>query len=89
MGDIDIQLSGVLGDIQQSLGRIEQKVDGTSAWMHQHALDDKTQFEEISSKVDTLRIAGAKQRGFISALGAVGTAVGAGVGYLIERWARS
>lgn len=69
-------------DIQRTLGRIEQKVDGNLQWMTKHVADDA----KVADAVIALQVSHAKQRGFMSALGVVGSVLGAGIGYLVERW---
>ena len=65
-----------------ALGRIEQKVEDTKSSLVQHAQDDKAMAVDIR----TIQLRLAKQRGFMTALTSVGSVVGAGVGYLVERW---
>jgi hypothetical protein len=65
----DGQIERVFG----ALSRIETKVDNFGSAL-------------ITAQEDVLRlkISQARQRGFITALGAVGTAIGAGIGYVID-----
>lgn len=71
----------ILYQIQNSLGRIEQKIDSHITSFKQHELSDATYYKAI----DDLRLNSARQKGFISALVSVGSVLGAGIGYLIER----
>jgi hypothetical protein len=64
----------VMMDIQRTLGRVETKVDGSLKWLEKHATDIKE-----------LQLAQARQKGALKVLGIVGSTIGAGVGYLVER----
>lgn len=68
-----------------SLARIEQKIDSAAGTLAQHALDDKAIQKALFDRVEVLQLGQAKQKGFLSALAAVGSVLGAGVGYIIER----
>jgi|HubBroStandDraft_5_1064220.scaffolds.fasta_scaffold82111_3 hypothetical protein len=69
-----------IAQVFQSLGRIEQKIDGHTQWMTKHVEDDKL----IASDVRKLQIAAARQKGFIAALGAAAAFISGIVGYVIE-----
>jgi hypothetical protein len=70
----------VMGEIMRSLGRIEQKIDGHTIWMTQHVADDKL----MAADIQKLQLGASRLRGVITALSAVGTVLGAGVGYAID-----
>lgn len=72
----------LMADIQRSLGRIEQKIDSHVKAFDEHVEMDRRAYETIF----TLSKAHAKQRGFMTALGTVGTMLGASAGYLIEKF---
>jgi hypothetical protein len=72
-------------EIQRSLGRIEQKIDGHSQTLAQHTADDKVVQRALFERIETLQLGVAKQKGFMTALASVGSVLGAGAGYLIER----
>lgn len=74
------QIAQVFG----ALGRIEQKIDGHTDWMRKHVADDAIMAQDIKS----LQLSQARQRGFMTAISAVGTVIGAGVGYAIDLLAR-
>jgi hypothetical protein len=78
----------VLMEIQRSLGRIEAKADAFSAALAQHASDDKATFKHLFENVEVLKLASAKQKGALTVLGVFGSMLGAGVGYLVERFIR-
>jgi hypothetical protein len=88
MGDSDVHIITTLYDMQNALGRIEANGISTKELIEKHVAEDKSTFITITDSVDVLKISHAKQKGFMSALGLVGTTVGAGVGYLIERYIR-
>ncbi len=71
----------ILFDIQKSLGRIEQKIDSHLVNFASHEEKDLRAYKAL----DDLRLASARQKGFFSALATAGGAIGAGLGYLIER----
>ena len=76
----DDQIERVFG----SLARIEQKIDGHSEWMKSHVADDKIMADNIAK----LQVSHARQKGFLTAISAVGTVIGAGVGYAIDIFTR-
>ena len=78
----------VLLEISRSLGRIEQKIDNNAAALTQHAADDKVVSKALFDRIETLQLSAAKQKGALTVLGTVGSMLGAGIGYLIERIVR-
>jgi len=70
-------------DIMRSLGRIEQKVDSHLLWMTAHVAEDKLMAVDIG----ILKIAQARQRGFIAALGVVAAFISGLIGYAVEYFA--
>jgi hypothetical protein len=77
-----------LMEIQRSLGRIEQKIDSAADTLVAHTADDKRIQTAFFDRIEKLQLAQARQRGFITALGTVGSVLGAGFGYFVERWLR-
>lgn len=74
-----------IAEVFSSLGRIEQKIDSHIDTVEKHAEHDDAVHKLLFSRVETLQLAHARQRGFITAIAAVGSAVAGGVGYLLER----
>lgn len=74
----------ILLQVAQDVGELKGSLHGFDARVTQHIADDAA----IYAKVYALEIGQAKQRGIIAALGAVGTALGAGIGYVIDVLAR-
>jgi hypothetical protein len=56
-----------------SLARIEQKIDTHTAWMTAHVAEDKIMAEDIQK----LRMVGARQKGYLAAIGTAGGVLGA------------
>lgn len=75
----------VLLEIQRSLGRIEQKIDGNAAVLTAHAAHDEIVQQALFSRIETLQLGAAKQKGFVAALMSIGSVLGACAGYLVER----
>ena len=73
-----------MNEIMRSLGRIEQKIDNHTTWMSAHVDEDKV----VAEKVEVIRLTLSRQRGFMSALAAVGAFLGAAIGYAIEYFHR-
>lgn len=69
-----------------ALGRIEQKLDGHIDSVEKHVQHDQDVHKLLFDRVETLQFAHAKQKGFFSAIAAVGSVVGAGIGYVIEKY---
>lgn len=53
----------ILADIQRSLGRIEQKVDGVSEWMEKHTAEDRALFAELNVSVRDIQLNRAERKG--------------------------
>jgi hypothetical protein len=71
-----------------SLGRIEAKVDGLSANLTTHTEDDKRIAKALFDRIEPLQASANKQKGALTVLGMAGSMLGAGVGYLVERFLR-
>jgi hypothetical protein len=63
-----------------ALGRIEQKIDGHTSWMEKHVADDRL----MANDIVLLKERAARQRGFITALTAMGSVIGAVAGYAVD-----
>lgn len=68
-----------------ALARIEQKIDGHVGTVTAHIDHDEKVQKALFERIETLQLASAKQKGALTVLGALGSMLGAGVGYLIER----
>lgn len=73
------QIAQVFG----ALGRIEQKIDNHTDWMEAHVKEDRLMAESIQK----LQLAHARQRGFMTALAAVGGVISGLIGYAVEYFA--
>jgi hypothetical protein len=69
-----------------ALSRIETKIDTAASSLQQHVADDKEVAKALFGRIETLQLSHARQKGALTVLGTVGSMLGAGVGYLIERW---
>ena len=78
---MDASLAQALGDIQRSLGNIEGKLDGHVDAFNKHIEMDLKAYKAIGD----LQQAHARQRGFLSAVGVMGSGLGALCGWLVER----
>lgn len=78
----------VLLEISRSLGRIEQKIDNNAAALIQHVADDKVVSKALFERIEKLQLGAASHKGALAVLGALGSTLGAGIGYLIERIVR-
>ena len=74
-----------IGKVFESLGRIEQKIDSHIDTVVNHVAHDEMVQKALFERVETLQLAHAKQKGAIKMIGMVGSAVGAGIGYVAEK----
>jgi hypothetical protein len=74
-------MSDAVTKIFESLGRIEQKIDSHTEAFNQHIAMDMEAYKAISE----LRQTAAKQKGFITAMGAIAGGLSYAVGYLAEK----
>lgn len=84
-GMSDDQIAQVFG----ALGRIEQKVDGLGQTFTTHVADDQRIHKALFERIEPLQASMNKQKGALTILGAAGSIIGAGAGYLVERFLRS
>lgn len=75
-GDIFQLLCKMNGDI----GAIKQGQQTQTDWMTAHVAEDKLMAADISA----LKMAGARQKGFLAAVAGVGGLVSGAVGYAVE-----
>lgn len=80
------KIYGVLLDISRDIGEIKASASGTRDWLSTHVTDTKQQFDTTSKAIQTLQLAHARQRGFITAVIAVASAVGTAIGFFIQWW---
>lgn len=77
-------LMGVLLSVREDLGGIKANVASTSALLASHIGVDTVVQAQLRTDVSTLQLGAARQRGFLAAIGTIGTVLGAGVGYMID-----
>jgi hypothetical protein len=77
-------LMGVLLAVREDLGSIKANVASTSALLANHIGVDTVVQAQLRTDVSTLQMGAARQRGFLAAIGTVGTLLGAGLGYIIS-----
>jgi hypothetical protein len=69
-----------------ALSRIETKIDSHVDHMEAHVANDQTVHTALYARVESLQLAHARQKGFFSALAAGGSAIGAAIGFVIEKY---
>jgi hypothetical protein len=74
----------VLINMRGDLGRLEGKVDGHANTLKTHIDDDKVTHAALVASVQKVQVYQARQRGFITAVSAIGGTIGAGVVYLLK-----
>jgi hypothetical protein len=74
----------VLLGVKEDLGGIKATATATSALLANHIGVDTVVQAQLRTDVSTLQLGAARQRGFLAAIGTVGTVLGAGVGYMID-----
>jgi hypothetical protein len=75
---------GVLLTLKGDMGELKGTMAANAKAFTDHVIADASMAKDIAR----LQLGVARQRGFLTALGAVGTALGAGVGYAIDILAR-
>lgn len=79
----------VLINMRGDLGRLEGKVDGHAVALNTHIADDKVSDAAFNEALTKIQMAGARQRGFVTAIslfgGVVGTALGAAADYFARK----
>lgn len=83
---MDTDLAVMLGDIQKSLGRIEQKVDGAGTNLKDHIDHDEKVTKAVFERIEALQTSQAKQKGYIAGMVTAGSALGGVLGWLGELW---
>lgn len=82
MGDVsNSDLMNVLLDVKERTGAMQAHIETTATILKDHIEDDK----QMLLSIQTLQLGAARQKGFLTALTSVGSLLGAGLGYLIER----
>lgn len=69
------------GYVREMLGRIDTKLSSHVDAFEKHVEDDREAYKAIVG----LREAQARQRGFLTAVGVMGSGLGAALGWLIEK----
>lgn len=77
-------LMGVLLDIKQDMGETKQKIISTAELLANHIGVDTVVQGQLRTDISTLQLGAARQKGFLAAIGTVGTVLGAGLGYLVD-----
>lgn len=72
----------VLLEIKDDMGSLKAKAEGHTAWMTKHVEDDKV----LAGKIADIQLIQAKQRGFLTAIGVIGSILGSVGGWLFERF---
>lgn len=78
------QIYELICTIKGDVGAIKQSQDSHTQWMVSHVADDKLMAADIQS----LKLAHAKQRGFMTALAGVGGLISGAIGYAVEYFHR-
>jgi hypothetical protein len=86
------EIYSVLLEMKGDIGQLVAKTDSNSATLAKHIDDDKKmaadiyalQISPLAGQVQSLQRSQDRQRGFIAAISAVGTLIGAGIGYAID-----
>ena len=71
-------------DIKEDIGQLQATAAANGKSFSEHVVADSFMAQDIK----TLQLSQARQRGFLTAISAVGTVIGAGVGYAIDLLAR-
>lgn len=70
----------ILMDIQRTLGRVEQKIDGHAVSLTQHVADDKVVARALFERIEVLQLGMAQQRGSAKVWSMLAVAAGAILG---------
>lgn len=81
-------LMNVLLQVSRDMGETKAQITSTTALLANHIGVDTVVQNQLRTDITTLQMGNAKQRGFLAAIGAVGTVLGAGIGYVIDVVAR-
>ncbi len=77
----DDQIERVFG----ALARIEEKQDSVAQYIQTHAVEHK----EINEEISKIKLAAARQRGWIAGVTGVGSLLGAAAGYAIDIFSKA
>lgn len=79
------QIYDLICDMRGDLGAVKANQESAKAWMTAHVAEDKAMAADIA----TIKLAHARQRGFMTALAGVGGLISGAVGYAVEFFHRS
>ena len=79
-------LMQVLLQVKEDIGETKQKILSTSELLANHIGVDTVVQSALRTDMTTLQLGQAKQHGFLLALSSIGSVLGIGIGYLIQRW---
>ena len=68
-----------------ALSRIEQKIDGHVGTVAAHIAHDELVQKALFERIEVLQTKAATQKGYVTALGAVGGGIIAALGYIIDK----
>ena len=77
-------LMGVLLSVREDLGSIKANVASGAVLLANHIGVDTVVQSQLRTDISTLQLGAARQKGFLAAIGTVGTLLGAGLGYIIS-----
>ena len=78
----------ILFEMNRTLGRIEEGIKNNALALTNHIADDKATSKFLFERLETMQASANKQKGALTVLGALGSMLGAGIGYLAERFIR-
>lgn len=67
-----------------ALGRIESKLDSHVDTVEKHVAHDETIQKLLFERIETLQLSHARQKGFVTALVAAGSAIAGAIGWALE-----
>lgn len=68
-----------------ALARIEQKIDGHIGTVQAHMEHDEVVQKALFERVEKLQLASARQKGYMTAMGALGGVLATAVGYVVDK----
>lgn len=78
-------LLDVLMEMKEDLGAVKQNQETQTAWMTAHVAEDKLMARDIQ----TLTMTHARQKGFMTAVVAIGSFISGAIGYAVEFFHRN
>lgn len=79
------QIYELICTMKGDIGAIKQGQETQTAWMTAHVAEDKV----MAADIQGLKIAAARQKGFLAAIAGVGGLVSGAIGYAVELLHRS